>query len=59
MLIRLVKKEYKTVEKEMSTLSLFDYAVVNQSGRPDWAVAQIDAIVMAEKCRVNPRRIQL
>lgn len=54
-----LQRRLATAEEEMSSLSLFDYAVVNQSGRPDWAVAQIDAIIMAEKCRVEPRRIQL
>jgi guanylate kinase len=43
--------------EEMKSLSMFDYAVVNSE--VDLTVAQIDAIISAEKCRVKPRTIEL
>ena len=49
----------KTAKEEMEQLSRFDYVVVNQSGELDRAVATIQAIITAEKCRVTPRQIEL
>ena len=45
--------------EEMKELSRFDYVVVNREGEMDRAVADIKAIITAEKCRVNPRGIAL
>ncbi|MFC1991783.1 guanylate kinase [Chloroflexota bacterium] len=44
----------KTAEEEMKQLPNFDYAVVNKWGELDLAVAEIKAIITAEKCRVIP-----
>lgn len=49
----------KTAEQELEQLPLFDYIVFNREGEPDKAVAEIEAIIMAEKRRVRPRRISL
>jgi guanylate kinase len=49
----------KTALEEMKRLPLFDYVVVNHHDRLDLAVAQIDSIIVAEKCRVNPRVVDL
>ncbi len=49
----------KTAEDEMKQLAQFDYAVVNEKDGLDRAVFQIEAILTAEKCRVNPRRVAL
>ncbi len=49
----------KTAIEEMIQLSWFDYVVVNREGELDLAVASIQAIITAEKCRVIPRRIAL
>ncbi len=49
----------KTAEEEMKQLSLFDYVVVNRWDELDLAVLEIEAIITAEKCRVNPRKIAL
>jgi len=49
----------KTAEEEIKQLSLFDYIVVNKRDEIDLAVSQIKAIITAEKCRVNPRKIAL
>jgi len=49
----------ETAREEMKRLPLFDYVVVNREDQVDLAVAQIDAIISAEKCRVNPRVVEL
>jgi len=49
----------QTAEEEMRQLPLFDYVVVNQWDEIDRAVAEIKAIITAEKCRVTPREITL
>lgn len=49
----------ETAREEMKRLPLFDYVVVNREDQVDLAVAQVDAIISAEKCRVNPRVVEL
>ncbi|MBN1176983.1 MAG: guanylate kinase [Dehalococcoidales bacterium] len=49
----------ETAAAEMEQLPVFDYIVVNRRGEINRAVADIDAIITAEKCRVVPRKIQL
>ena len=39
------------VEQELKSLPLFDYVVINYPDQIDMAVAQIEAIIIAEKCR--------
>ena len=41
----------QAVEQEMKSLHLFDYVVMNYPDQIDLAVAQIEAIIIAEKCR--------
>lgn len=41
--------------QEMAALSHFDYLVINRAGQLDRAVAQIEAIIWAERSRVAPR----
>ena len=45
--------------REMHELTHFDYIVVNHSNRLDDTVRAIEAIMLAEKSRVHPRRIRL
>jgi len=52
-------RRLKTAEKEIEQLAMFDYVVVNRQDEIDLAVAQIKAIITAEKCRVIPREISL
>lgn len=47
-----------TAEEEIKQLPLFDYAVWNRRDEIDRAVADITAIIQAEKCRVNPGAIK-
>jgi len=49
----------KTAEEEIKQLPLFDYIVVNKRDEIDQAVAEIKAIIIAEKRRVTPREIAL
>lgn len=49
----------KTAEAEVKSLPLFDYMVVNRRDEVDAAVADISAIITAEKCRIPPREITL
>jgi guanylate kinase len=49
----------KTASRELKKLSMFDYVVVNRLGEVGRAVAEIVAIITAEKCRVRPREISL
>lgn len=44
---------------ELSRIDEFDYRVVNRNGALDDAVREIDAIIVAEKCRLNPRLVQM
>jgi len=52
--LRLVK-----ASEEIKSLALFDYVITSHQGKLDDAVSQIEAIVIAEKCRVKPREVQL
>ena len=54
-----LKLRMENTRREMDSLPLFDYVVVNHQDRLDLTIAQIDAIISAEKCRVKPRVIEL
>ncbi len=45
--------------EEMAQIQQFDYRVVNRDNKLDQAIAEIDAIIAAEKCRVAPRLVQI
>jgi len=49
----------KAAEAEMARVSEFDYRVVNRDNCLEQAISDIDAIISAEKCRMNPRMAQL
>ncbi|MFQ5826511.1 MAG: guanylate kinase [Dehalococcoidia bacterium] len=51
-------RRLETAREEMKHLPMFDYVVVNHEDRVDVAVGQIQAIITAEKCRVNPRVVE-
>lgn len=52
-------KRMAMIAEEAKQLPLFDYVVINADGHLDETVAQIRAIVSAEKCRVKPRVIHI
>ena len=47
----------ETATSEIKEARKFDYIVMNDSGGLDAAVADIKAIIKAEKCRVHPREV--
>jgi guanylate kinase len=49
----------KTAAEELRKIPMFDYIVVNRPGEINQAVADIVAIITAEKCRVAPRDLSL
>jgi guanylate kinase len=49
----------KTAAAELKQLPMFDYVVVNRPGEINQAVADIIAIIKAEKCRVAQRELSL
>jgi guanylate kinase len=49
----------ETAEREMQRLSEYDYVIVNHRGRLDQAVADLKAIIVAERLRVCPRTVTL
>lgn len=49
----------QTAEQEMTHLARFDYLISNPRDKIGQAVADINAIITAEKCRVKPRRVTL
>lgn len=54
-----MKLRMNKVEDEMGRLPLFDYVVTNRQGELDSAVSQVKAIIQAERCRVNPRVVEV
>lgn len=49
----------RMASEEIKGLPMFDYIIVNRQNRLEAAVAEIRAIIAAEKCRVNQREIKL
>jgi guanylate kinase len=49
----------QTAKKELESLSEFDYVVVNEDGRLEETVDQIEWIIKAEHLKVQPRRIHI
>jgi guanylate kinase len=49
----------KTAADELRQMPMFDYLVVNRPGEINQAVADIIAIIKAEKCRVTQRELSL
>jgi guanylate kinase len=45
----------RAAHEEMKQLPVFDYIVVNRKDGIEAAISQIEAIITAEKCRVNQR----
>ena len=54
-----MKLRLKVAREELLRVNEFDYRVINTDGDLGRAVADIDAIISAEKCRVVPRRVKM
>jgi len=52
-----VAKRMATAQEEMSRLEEFDYLVINRSGCLDATVDQVQAILVAEHCRIRRERL--
>jgi guanylate kinase len=52
-------RRIKTAGEELAKLPSFDYIVFNRLGAVGLAIADIEAIYRAEKCRIKPRDISL
>ena len=49
----------QTAEREMQRMSEYDYVIVNQRDRLEQAIADLKAIITAERLRVCPRTVRL
>ncbi len=49
----------KTAEHEINHLDMFDYVISSTKDNLDLIVSKIQAVITAEKCRVNPRIVKL
>jgi len=49
----------KTAAEEMDQLDIFDYVIINRENEIEKMVADVKAIIAAEKCRVAQRKIVL
>ena len=54
-----IELRMKAAQREMESLSMFEYQVVSHYGRLDDVVACIDAIMIAEKCRIPTRKVEV
>jgi len=54
-----VERRIATAREEMKRLPEFDYVVMNRKGELDHAADQVLAIIKAEHCRVNQRKVTL
>lgn len=54
-----LERRLETVRQELEYLPTFDYLVINENGRLDQAVAAVEAIIAAEKCRLPHRVVQI
>ncbi len=54
-----LRRRLDMARAEMARMREFDYVVVNSHCELQETVAQIQAIIRAEKCRVTPRKIEL
>jgi guanylate kinase len=52
-----IELRLRTAKHELAQMADFDYVVLNRTGELCRAVADIDAIIKAEKCRVRPRKV--
>ena len=54
-----LQRRLDIARREMEQVGRYDYRVVNRDGCLDQAVSDIEAIITAEKCRVEPRKVRL
>ena len=54
-----IERRLEEAWTELAKAADYDYRVVNHDDQLDRAIADIDAIIGAEKCRVHPRMVQM
>jgi guanylate kinase len=54
-----LQRRLETARQEMARIPDFDYVIVNYHGALDDAVDDVAAIIRAEHCRSEPRRVRL
>ena len=54
-----IERRLEEAWNELAKAADYDYRVVNHDDQLDRAIADIDAIIGAEKCRVHPRMVQM
>jgi guanylate kinase len=54
-----LKTRLEKASEELKKVSVFDYQVVNYKGDLDRTAEIVNAIVVAEKCRVNRRKVDI
>lgn len=54
-----LKIRIATARKEQARLEIFDFIVINREGLLDETCEKVAAIITAERCRVEPRKIDL
>ncbi len=57
--LKQVERRIATAREEMKQLAEFDYRVINRHDRLDEAVNDVLAIIRAEHCRVDQRKVSL
>ncbi len=53
------ERRLRIARQELAQVDRYDYCVINRDGCLEQAVADIESIIAAEKCRVVPRRVKL
>lgn len=53
------ERRLQIARQELAQAGRYDYRVVNRDGGLAEAVSEIEAIIVAEKCRVSPRAVRL
>ena len=54
-----LQRRFSIARDEMNKIDYFDYVVENNTDNIDAAVSNIKSIIIAERCRVNPGKIQI
>ncbi len=54
-----VMQRLRTAQRELLTISNFDYVAFNETEREDETVSQIIAILTAERCRLGQRDVEV
>lgn len=53
-----IERRVEIAMREISSIDIYDYAVVNEEGRLEEAVEAIETIISAQRFKLTPRRIE-